>query len=254
MSRLAKTSPEKAPSQRTRTAGRRDYDQLLSRRLEQLNTAMDSNAEPEIVPVVERTPTTITATNLTFGIRAIVITALLSSLGGAGIMLLVKDKLTPTPEQAVLATNAPRPVAAPPIAAPAQASPAPSPVPLPVNTSEASARVLIEQWRSAWINRDSNTYLSFYSTDFVPTDGSTRTNWATARRKNLASHPDINVSIHDLQITQIDDKQLKLLFLQDYVSGSYRESAKTKTLILALEGDVWRITGEWMGNHPVTSK
>ena len=102
MSRLAKTSPEKAPSQRTRTAGRRDYDQLLSRRLEQLNTAMDSNAEPEIVPVVERTPTTITATILTFGIRAIVITALLSSLGGAGIMLLVKDKQSwqqPPPDQ-----------------------------------------------------------------------------------------------------------------------------------------------------------
>lgn len=254
MSRLAKESQDKAPLPRARTAGRRDYDHLLSRRLEQLNTAMGSNAEPEIAPVVARTPTTTTAANRIFGIRAIVITALLSSLGGAGSMLLVKGKLTPAPEQAVLAKNAPRAVATPPIAAPAQPSPAPSPVPLPVNTSEASARVLIENWRSAWTNRDSNTYLSFYSTDFVPTDGSTRTSWATARRKNLASRPDISVSIHDLQITQIDDKQLRLLFLQDYASGSYRESAKTKTLLLALEGDVWRITGEWMGDHPVTSK
>lgn len=256
MDRLAEDKTVKTPTPRTRSVGRRDYDHLLSRRLEQLNNAMSSGTEPEKSPAIEKPPITIAAPTRTFGIQAIVVTALFSGLVGAGAMQLVQGKTTSTPEPVASAKPAPTQVQAslPPIAAPTEAIPLPSPKSTAIKTDEAGVRELVEQWRLAWANRDSDAYLNFYSANFVPADGSTRSNWATARRKNLSSRSDINVVVRELQITQIDEKQLKLLFQQDYASGSFRENAKTKTLLVALEGDVWRITGEWMGDHPVTGK
>jgi hypothetical protein len=254
MDRLAEDKTAKAPTPRTRSVGRRDYDHLLSRRLEQLNNAMSSGAEPEISPAIEKPPSTIAAPTRTFGIQAIVVTALFSSLVGAGAMQLIQGKTTTIPEPVAVAKPAPAPAAIPPIAAPAQAIPLPEPTSPAIKTDEAGVQELVEQWRLAWANRDSDAYLNFYSTNFIPADGSTRSNWAIARRKNLSSRPDINVVVRELQITLIDEKQLKLVFQQDYASGNFRENDKTKTLLVVQEGNVWRITGEWMGDHPVTGK
>ena len=254
MDRLAEEKTAMTPTPRTRSVGRRDYDHLLSRRLEQLNNAMSSGAEPEKLPAIEKPPGTITAPTRTFGIQAIVVTALFSSLVGAGAMQLIQGKTASIPEPVAVAKPAPAPAVLPPIATPAQAIPLPDLASPPVKTDEAGVRELVEQWRIAWANRDSDAYLNFYSANFVPADGSTRNNWATARRKNLSSRTDINVVVRELQITQIDEKQLKLVFQQDYASGNFRENDKTKTLLVVLEGNIWRITGEWMGDHPITSK
>jgi hypothetical protein len=260
MDRLAEDKTVKTPTPRTRSVGRRDYDHLLSRRLEQLNNAMSSGTEPEKSPAIEKPPITIAAPTRTFGIQAIVVTALFSSLVGAGAMQLLQGKTTSTPEPVASAKPAPAQVqvqvqaSLPPIAAPTEAIPLPSPKSTAIKTDESGVRELVEQWRLAWANRDSDAYLNFYSTHFVPADGSTRNNWAAARRKNLSSRPDINVVVRELQITQIDEKQLKLVFQQDYASGNFRENDKTKTLLVVQEENVWRISGEWMGDHPVTGK
>ena len=47
--------------------------------------------------------------------------------------------------------------------------------------------------------------------------------------------------------------QLRAVFLQDYVSGTYRENARPKTLLLVKAGGDWRIAGEWQGTPPASA-
>ena len=56
----------------------------------------------------------------------------------------------------------------------------------------------------------------------------------------------------DLAIRQLDAMPLgthryRLVFLQDYHSGSFEERSQPKTLLMVREGKDWRIAGEWQG-------
>lgn len=262
MSRLAPRTPghEAAPdpAKERKSLGRRDYDLALAQRLEQLQTAMGES--PSTVPpmthaagaplaaIPPRPPQSIT----------LVATALISALAGAGAMWLAIGSPPPAESaQTQIVSAAPVPVAAAlaPVTPVAQAAPAasaePAPPPPPaVNSDEDQARQLLDAWRQAWSSRDSDAYLSFYSPDFTPADGQKRADWAAARRKNLASRPDISVNAREVNIERIDDQQLKLAFLQDYAAGSYRETAQPKSLLLVRQGGKWLIAGEWQGAMP----
>jgi hypothetical protein len=54
-----------------------------------------------------------------------------------------------------------------------------------------------------------------------------------------------------LRIERLTDDQVKVVFLQDYSSGSYREVAQPKTLLLVRSGSQWQIAGEWQGTTDV---
>jgi ketosteroid isomerase-like protein len=156
----------------------------------------------------------------------------------------------PAPEPQTRSISAAPVVPAPPTAVAPAAEALPSTPPVPARSDEDQVRETLEAWRQAWSNRDSAAYLSHYSPDFAPPDGQNRTEWAAARRKNLASRTDISVQIHALQIERIAGDQMKLSFLQDYASGSYREKAQAKTLRMIRQDADWLIAGEWQGSPP----
>lgn len=157
---------------------------------------------------------------------------------------------TPAPPAAIEPVAAPAASAtspAAPVAAPAEAAAA-------VDVGQEQARDLVERWRQAWAGRDVDAYLACYSPDFKAANGQPRTAWAEARRKRLSSQSDISLRVHDIRVERIDDDQLKVEFLQDYASGTYRESARPKTLLLAREDAAWRIAGEWQGAPEIARK
>lgn len=260
MSRLAprtagrKTEPD--PARARKSLGRRDYDRVLAQRLEQLQTAMGESpaAMPPVPQAADISPS---AAPRSTPATTLLATALVSALAGAGAMWLAiggQPANEPTPTQIVNA--APVPVV-PPVApqapvAEAAAPAASEPTPM-VNRDEDQARELLDGWRQAWSSRDSDAYLSFYSPNFTPADGQKRADWAAARRKNLASRPAIKVEVREINVERIDDRQLRLAFLQDYAAGSYRETAQPKILRLVRQEGKWLIAEEWQGMAPAVA-
>jgi len=229
------SSADAEPDGARKNLGRRDYDLALARRLEQLKTAMG-----EDLPAVPAAPGRVPLPRRTFGSGTLVATALISALLGSGLTWTMSAGSKPTappPTRTISAAPAP----------PTPAASAPVVPPAPARSDEDLARQRLETWRLAWSNRDGDAYLRQYSPDFTPADGQKHADWAAARRKNLASRSDISVQIRDLHIERLADDRLQLVFLQDYVSGSYRETGQRKTLLLVRHDSGWLIAGEWQG-------
>jgi ketosteroid isomerase-like protein len=149
----------------------------------------------------------------------------------------------PAPSAPPVAPPAAATAAAVAAAAPATAVPAPPPDP------SEQLRGMVEAWRQAWSNRDTESYLSFYSASFEPGKGQSLSQWRASRYRNVGGKTSIKVQINDLQVALTNNGSAQITFLQDYTSGNYQESAQPKTLIVAREADAWRIVKEWQGNE-----
>lgn len=264
-SAMDRVGSEGTALQESTSVGRRKYDAALTRRLVQIHAAL-GNDDPQQVPVThaserhaEPGPSSLSDSPAVragggYHFSALVFTAGIAALAGGGAMWLgmsladcgllpqpvaVAPVAMPAPQVAGPAT----PIAVAPVAAPAS----------PVPDGEAQARDLVERWRQAWSSRDIEAYLRSYSPDFVPATGQTRGRWVAERRKKLAVPSDINVQVHHMNIERIGNDQMKVVFQQDYASGTYLEIAQTKTLLLARTGGDWLIVGEWMGTNPASS-
>lgn len=113
--------------------------------------------------------------------------------------------------------------------------------------AEVQVRDLLERWRQAWSRRDAQTYLDLYSDKFIPANGMTRKAWAKSRRNNFQSRTSISVQIHAVKVSPINDQRVSVSLIQDYVSDRYTEMGQPKTLMLAREGNDWRIVSEREG-------
>lgn len=115
---------------------------------------------------------------------------------------------------------------------------------------EQQIRDALENWRLDWSRRDVDAYLKHYSPSFMPANDQTRAEWETTRRKSISSRPAIRVEVNDLRIEPLDAQQVRLSFLQNYISGTYQETAQPKTMRLVLGNSGWQIVGEWQGPEP----
>lgn len=218
----------------------------MARRLAQLNAALGdtTTTAPETVSVQKESDH---ATKKTFGAVALVLTAALSALLGAVTTRLLLQHEMQTP----VAVSQPIAVASLPTAAPAM--PTLTPV-VPVVSDNTRIKEAVESWRNAWMQRDVAAYLGSYSQQFTPADGNARDAWVSARTKKLSAGAPIDLQIHNLTIERIDAEQYKATFLQDYVSGNYRELGRAKTLLITREGDAWKISKEWLDEPKLAMK
>lgn len=158
--------------------------------------------------------------------------------GGLASYLHQDAQILPPLQPTVPLPTAPMP--APPVMAMAAV-----PAPAPQADDMAQVRAQMERWRQAWMARDAAAYLACYSPHFVPTKGQPYALWQKARRKALDRPTGIEIRISNLRLQRVDQNQVKADFLQDYVSGTYRENGLSKTLVLERAGSGWVITREW---------
>lgn len=222
----------------------------MARRLEQLHTALGESAVAPAKAVTAHTLPPALESVKSFGVGSIIATAMISALFGAGLMWLG------TPQAETRTTPAPLPlIAAPPQTATAARS---EPVLAAPATTEISEKTkigeLLNTWRNAWAQRDIASYLNAYSQQFTPADGNTRNTWVAARTKKLSAGAPIDIQIRELGIERLNADQFKATFLQDYASGSYRETAQTKVLLIARENGEWKITKEWLAENKLAMK
>lgn len=229
----------------------RKTDRALHKRLDQLRAAMGdettSSAMGQTVPPTAKCEPTNPAVHRKYGASTVIATALVSAcIGAVGAWSIAFNDAGP-PSSAPVASQ--ELVAAAKPSAQRHASPTPnateeSPSVLPPPSAEAQLSQVVETWRKAWSGRDVDTYLAHYSESFVPRGGQARTAWAESRRKNIEGRANIHIAVHNLQIVRVEEQRFRVVFLQDYAAGNYREVAQPKILELVREGNTWRIVSE----------
>jgi ketosteroid isomerase-like protein len=247
MRRLDARSPEKLAADDRKELerldlGRRDYDVALAKRLVELRTVIGENAAavPPAPPPITAPEPALQGSGFRTG--TLLATALLSAVVGAGAMwLAIGDNPQPAAPQ-VATASAPPSVAQVAIGRAQAAAPPPA--------DDDLVREAIENWRSAWAGRDVDAYLACYSADFTPANGQKRDAWVAARRKSISTRSHIAVNTTEPKLERLDAQRMKAQFLQDYASGSYRETAQAKTLLLVRNEAGWKIAGEWQGQAP----
>ena len=185
--------------------------------------------------------------------------------------LAVMQFVTAPPAAAAAPKAAPPVVAMAPLTAPAAAPPAavatPAPPPAPslapliamppalstpsaaIETAptaapapEAALRDAVDDWLSAWRQKDAAAYIAHYTADYAP-PGKKRQAWVGERRERLAQPVFIRISIDDVQVLDAQSAHPKVSFVQDYESERYSEKSR-KVLTFVSQGGRWLIEKE----------
>ena len=216
-----------------------DLQPAMTRRLAQLRAALGEDSPAAAAPAAHAVPPDSRPATSHISLFDLLGACLLSAVLGAASMTIVtsRQNAEPTRPAALPVSTAPVTApAAPVIAPPAEAQGAAS--------DEAAVGALLSTWRTAWAERDVAAYLAAYGSDFTPADGSPRTAWADGRRKKLSAAPRIDLQIRDLHLERLDAGRFRATFVQDYAAGGYRETGRHKEMLIAQEGNAWRIVGE----------
>ena len=110
-----------------------------------------------------------------------------------------------------------------------------------VSTTKEIASKNLDRWVRAWENQDIELYLSFYSKEFVPTNGR-YSDWWIDRIAALKRHANISIQLENIQIFSSKDTA-EIDFTQSFKSNRYSDIG-IKKLIWVKNGSDWKITKE----------
>ncbi|MCZ6883161.1 MAG: hypothetical protein O7F15_09195 [Gammaproteobacteria bacterium] len=105
--------------------------------------------------------------------------------------------------------------------------------------------ILIEQvinWAKAWGDRDVDTYVSYYSSEFKP-KFATHSDWVEHRRARIMRPEFIKIGISKIRIRTQSENRAIIEFEQSYDSSSYTDRV-VKRLALSRIGSQWKIIDE----------
>ena len=148
------------------------------------------------------------------------------------------------------AERLPHPVTGPAVAASAptptlrQVTTLPAATPAAVTPAQSAtiATQRLQDWAAAWMSRDADQYLSFYSGDFKPLKG-TKAAWVADRRRLVGKPGPISVTLSNVQTHSLTDTRVETSFDQAYTSPSFKDTMH-KTLVWDRVGSEWKIVGE----------
>ncbi|MBX2846875.1 MAG: hypothetical protein KTR16_01035 [Acidiferrobacterales bacterium] len=102
---------------------------------------------------------------------------------------------------------------------------------------------MIEQWRQAWEAGDSETYLSFYSTQFIPSDKLSYEQWREQRKSMVVPSKKITLSLSNFDV-MLDDlnKQSIVSFDQLYSASAYSDTSRKQLTLI--KDEEWQIVAE----------
>lgn len=148
----------------------------------------------------------------------------------------------PTPAQPVAATPT-----APPVVV---AAPKPDAPPTPTTKgsdagTEQEVVSAVNAWAQAWESKNVTAYLAAYGKDFVPPNKASRTAWAKEREDRIVSKNKITVQLSDINVKVTGDKAVAR-FRQAYRGDSFSSNGR-KTLELTKTNGRWMITKEAVG-------
>jgi len=144
----------------------------------------------------------------------------------------------------------PAPRAAPvpdPASKPAREVPQPAQKPAPLVDTSTNREVekAVQNWATAWGDKNLKAYFAAYGRDFDPAGKQGRSAWEEERRARIEGKASISIKITDLQ-TLVRGNTALVKFRQDYRANGIAISSR-KTLEMVRQGDNWKIVREAVG-------
>lgn len=113
----------------------------------------------------------------------------------------------------------------------------------PFNPQEI--RDLVFAWKAAWENKDLETYMSVYDSNFRSRGMNVKA-WRKHRERLNKKYRSIQVDVRDLIIVRGSNNTVKVSFKQDYQADGYRDFG-LKKINLVKKGKHWKIKDEeWL--------
>jgi tetratricopeptide (TPR) repeat protein len=103
----------------------------------------------------------------------------------------------------------------------------------------------IENWKTAWENKDMKGYLSSYASNFNYPNKMTKSDWEKYRTSRIISKKIINLSLSNIQL-KFSKEKITAIFTQNYSSGNLNQTSN-KTLVFIEENGDWLILEETSG-------
>ena len=103
----------------------------------------------------------------------------------------------------------------------------------------------IENWKTAWENKDMKSYLTSYASNFNYPNKMTKSDWEKYRTSRIISKKIINLSLSNIQL-KFDKGKITAVFTQNYKSGNLNQTSN-KTLVFIEENGDWLILEETSG-------
>lgn len=99
---------------------------------------------------------------------------------------------------------------------------------------------MLARWASDWSTLSISDYLGHYSTGFDSAELSSR-NERLSRLSNTGA--DVNVSLSNINVVELDDNSATVLFDQNYSSGNYSDRTEKEIQLIKQQGR-WKISSE----------
>lgn len=109
----------------------------------------------------------------------------------------------------------------------------------------------VEAWSQAWANKDIDTYLSFYSGQFLPEQKLSKKDWQAQRQKRFATKDKLEISLSQINVQvnlQVNGDKATVEFVQHYSANGKKEDTN-KRLTLAMANGEWLIVREQAVAH-----
>lgn len=104
---------------------------------------------------------------------------------------------------------------------------------------------LLDGWANAWSNKNTNSYLTYYASDFQTPKGESHKAWADERRLRIEGKGHISVKIDGPKVS-IEGNTATVRFRQIYNSDQLNADSR-KTLVFSHQDGKWLITQERSG-------
>jgi tetratricopeptide (TPR) repeat protein len=131
------------------------------------------------------------------------------------------------------------------------AKPEPKPEAKPVTGGNGNVTTdvtrAVENWATAWSNKNVKGYLSQYARDFKTPNGESRSAWESERTQRINKPGPIAVSVDGLRVSAEGADKATARFRQHYKSANLKTSS-SKTLVLVRQDGKWLIQQERVGN------
>ncbi|MBI5784832.1 MAG: TolC family outer membrane protein [Rhodocyclales bacterium] len=104
--------------------------------------------------------------------------------------------------------------------------------------TERELALSLKGWAQAWMTRDIERYLGFYSPTFQPSQGRSLARWEADRRRIIGSAKVVKLDLSGIKVTMKDPDNATTIFVQAYQSPVFRD--------VVTKGLEWRkVDGKW---------
>lgn len=113
----------------------------------------------------------------------------------------------------------------------------------PADEVAETLRSIVESWRKAWQDQDADSYLGFYSTDFIPGHEMSRSDWMQQRRQRVSEPASIKLQLRKLTVNLKAEDYAQLEFDQHYTNEIFSDVVR-KRLHFRQQNGRWLIERE----------